>query len=100
VNRPAHPLQDQFLQHLCDEKTFVSVFLLNGIRLLGEIAHFDRYSVTVRGTSTQLIYKHAISTVVPTPRASAYPDAGDTPGGERKVIVRKKVSRAMSIKPD
>ena len=60
------PLQDTLLQHLCDGNIEVTMFLVNGIKLLGRIKRFDSFTVQlVRGTSSQVVYKHAISTVLP-----------------------------------
>lgn len=59
-------LQDTFLQHLRDSKAEVTMFLVNGIRLQGQIKMFDNFTVQlVRGNSTQIVYKHAISTIIP-----------------------------------
>ena len=62
--KPQH-LQDPFLNALRREHVPVSVFLVNGIRLQGMIESFDPYVVLLKSTVTQMIYKHAISTVVP-----------------------------------
>lgn len=60
-------LQDILLHTLRQEQIPVSMFLVNGIKLMGQIAAFDQYVVTLRsGNSSQLVYKHAISTIVPT----------------------------------
>jgi host factor-I protein len=59
-------LQDPFLNTLRKEHVPLSMFLVNGIKLMGTIESFDQYVVMLRGPSgTQLIYKHAISTVLP-----------------------------------
>jgi host factor-I protein len=62
--KPLH-LQDPFLNALRREHVPVSVFLVNGIRLQGQIESFDPHVVLLKSTVTQMIYKHAISTVVP-----------------------------------
>jgi host factor-I protein len=60
------PIQDAFLKHLCDDKLDVTMFLVNGIRLQGQIRRFDNFTVQlVRGASTQIVYKHAISAIHP-----------------------------------
>ena len=62
----ATSLQDLFLKHLRDHRVEVTIFLANGIRLQGQIRSFDRYAVhLVRGTGTQVVYKHAISAINP-----------------------------------
>lgn len=58
-------LQDPFLNLLRKEHVQVSIYLVNGIKLQGKIESFDQYVVLLRGTVTQMVYKHAISTVVP-----------------------------------
>ena len=59
-------LQDTFLKHLCDSNIDVTMFLVNGIKLLGRIRRFDSFTIQlVRGDSSQIIYKHAISTIHP-----------------------------------
>lgn len=59
-------LQDPFLNTLRKERVQVSIYLVNGIKLLGQIESFDQYVVLLKNTVTQMVYKHAISTVVPT----------------------------------
>ncbi len=66
-----HSLQDPFLNALRKERIPVSIFLVNGIKLQGQVESFDQYVVLLRNTVNQMVYKHAISTVVPArnPRA-------------------------------
>jgi host factor-I protein len=65
-------LQDPFLNALRKERIPVSIFLVNGIKLQGQIESFDQYVVLLKNTVSQMVYKHAISTVVPArnPRAN------------------------------
>lgn len=58
-------LQDPFLNALRREHVPVSLYLVNGIKLQGQIESFDQYVVLLKNTVTQMVYKHAISTVVP-----------------------------------
>ena len=58
-------LQDPFLNALRKEHVPVSIYLVNGIKLQGNIESFDQYVVLLRNTVTQMVYKHAISTIVP-----------------------------------
>ena len=60
-----HSLQDPFLNALRRERVPVSIYLVNGIKLQGQIESFDQYVVLLRNTVTQMVYKHAISTIVP-----------------------------------
>ncbi len=61
----SHSLQEPFLNALRKEKIPVSVFLVNGIKLHGHIDSFDQFVVLLKNNVNQMIYKHAISTVVP-----------------------------------
>jgi len=58
-------LQDPFLNALRKERIPVSIFLVNGIKLQGQIESFDQFVILLRNTVNQMVYKHAISTVVP-----------------------------------
>jgi host factor-I protein len=58
-------LQDPFLNTLRKEKVPVSIYLVNGIKLQGQIDSFDQFVVLLRNSVNQMVYKHAISTVVP-----------------------------------
>lgn len=60
-----HSLQDPFLNALRKERIPVSIFLVNGIKLQGQIESFDQYVVLLKNAVSQMVYKHAISTVVP-----------------------------------
>lgn len=60
-----HNLQDPFLNALRKERIAVSIFLVNGIKLQGQIESFDQFVILLKNTVSQLVYKHAISTVVP-----------------------------------
>jgi host factor-I protein len=58
-------LQDTFLNTLRKEHTPVSIFLVNGIKLQGKVDSFDQYVIMLKNTVSQMVYKHAISTIVP-----------------------------------
>jgi len=58
-------LQDPFLNVLRKERVPVSIYLVNGIKLQGQIESFDQFVVLLKNSVSQMIYKHAISTVVP-----------------------------------
>ena len=58
-------LQDPFLNALRKENVQVAIYLVNGIKLQGQIESFDQYVVLLKNTITQMVYKHAISTIVP-----------------------------------
>ena len=58
-------LQDPFLNALRRDKVPVSIFLVNGIKLQGQIESFDQFVILLKNTVSQIVYKHGISTVVP-----------------------------------
>ncbi|WP_369309058.1 RNA chaperone Hfq [Providencia rettgeri] len=58
-------LQDPFLNALRRERVPVSIYLVNGIKLQGQIESFDQFVILLKNTVSQMVYKHAISTVVP-----------------------------------
>lgn len=60
-----HMLQDPFLNALRKERVPVSIYLVNGIKLQGQIESFDQFVVLLKNSVNQLVYKHAISTIVP-----------------------------------
>lgn len=63
----AHNIQDVFLNYIRKNKTAVTIFLVNGVKLQGIITAFDSFCVLLRrDAQSQLVYKHAISTVMPT----------------------------------
>src|SRR5207244_8729471 len=64
-------LQDPFLNTLRKEHVPVSIYLLNGIKLQGLIESFDQFVVLLKNTVSQMVYKHAISTVVPARNVSS-----------------------------
>ena len=59
-------LLEPFLNALRKEKIPVSIFLVNGIKLQGQVDSFDQYVIILKNTVNQMVYKHAISTIVPT----------------------------------
>ena len=74
-------IQDGFLNSARKEKLAVTIYLLSGIKLTGRIRSFDKFSVVLESNSQeQLIFKHAISTVV-LPRASSAPAPAAAPEG-------------------
>ena len=60
-----HSIQDPYLNALRKERVPVSIYLVNGIKLQGQIESFDQFVVLLKNTVSQMVYKHAISTVVP-----------------------------------
>lgn len=75
-------LQDVFLNHVRKNKTPVTVFLVNGVKLQGIITWFDNFCVLLRRDGhSQLVYKHAISTVMPVTPVALY-DEEDSDGAD------------------
>lgn len=60
-----HTLQEPFLNLLRKERVPVAIFLVNGIKLQGQIESFDQFVVLLKNSVSQMVYKHAISTIVP-----------------------------------
>ena len=60
-----HTLQDPFLNAIRKERIPVSIFLVSGIKLQGQIESFDQFVILLKSAVSQMVYKHAISTVVP-----------------------------------
>ena len=71
-------LQDPFLNTLRKERIPVSIFLVNGIKLQGQIESFDQFVVLLKNAVSQMVYKHAISTVVPSRNVKIPPQQQDT----------------------
>jgi host factor-I protein len=70
-------LQDPFLNALRKERIPVSIYLVNGIKLQGQVESFDQFVILLKNTVSQMVYKHAISTVVPS-RAIQMPSSDDS----------------------
>ena len=77
-------LQDPFLNVLRKEKIPVSIYLVNGIKLQGQVESFDQFAVLLKNSVSQMVYKHAISTVVPARpvKLSLADDLSSGPGNE------------------
>jgi host factor-I protein len=83
-------LQEPFLNALRRDKVPVSIYLVNGIKLQGQIESFDQFVILLKNSVSQMVYKHAISTVVPgrhvhvgpAPGHEAEAEAGNEGGGE------------------
>ncbi len=75
-------LQEPFLNTLRKERVPVSIYLVNGIKLQGQIESFDQFVVLLKNSVSQMVYKHAISTVVPARnvRMQAAEDSEPEPG--------------------
>ncbi len=80
MDKPAQNIQEAFLNNARKDKTFLTIYLMSGVKLSGRIKSFDKYSVILEtNNQEQLIFKHAISTVVVSKAAHAV--AGHGAGG-------------------
>ena len=70
ANAKGAPVQDPFLNILRKEHIPVSIFLVNGIKLQGQIDSYDQFVILLKNAVNQMIYKHAISTIVPSKSVS------------------------------
>ena len=75
-------LQEPFLNALRKERIPVSIYLVNGIKLQGQIESFDQFVVLLRNSVNQMVYKHAISTVVPARNVSIASSEDEAPAAE------------------
>jgi host factor-I protein len=86
MEKQAQNIQEAFLNNARKEKTFLTIYLMSGVKLSGKIKSFDKYSVVLEtNNQEQLIFKHAISTVVVSrpfhPAPHGAPQAGAAGGG-------------------
>ena len=77
-------LQDPFLNILRREHVPVAVYLVNGIKLQGHIDSFDQYVVLLKNTVTQMVYKHAISTIMPGHPIQMFEPTDEAEGAEKQ----------------
>jgi host factor-I protein len=77
MNTKSPMLQDPFLNALRKEHVPVSIYLVNGIKLQGQVDSFDQYVILLKNTVTQMVYKHAISTIVPARAVSLASGSGE-----------------------
>jgi len=80
MDKPAQNIQDSFLNNARKEKGLVTIYLLSGVKLSGRIKSFDKYSLVLETSNQeQLIFKHAISTVVTTRAVQQHGNANHPP---------------------
>src|SRR5438045_5262523 len=85
-------VQDVFLNHIRKNKTPVTIFLVNGVKLQGIITWFDNFSVLLRrDCNSQLVYKHAISTVMPAAPVDLAPIEKAFADGQKKPVLLQEV---------
>ena len=107
MSEKAQNVQDVFLNHLRKNKTPVTIFLVNGVKLQGIVTWFDNFSVLLRRDGhSQLVYKHAISTIMPvtpvqrrarTAQAAILPPAEDA-GTLHALVVRWVESQHLTLR--
>lgn len=80
----SHSVQDIFLNTIRKDKATVTVFLVNGVKLQGVVTWFDNFSILLRrDLHVQLVYKHAISTIMPSGPLSLYDGEGENNDKEK-----------------
>lgn len=73
MDKPAQNIQDSFLNNARKEKSVITIYLLSGVKLSGRIKSFDKYSLVLEtNNQEQLIFKHAVSTVVTIKTSHSY----------------------------
>jgi len=73
MDKPAQNIQDSFLNNARKEKSVITIYLLSGVKVSGRIKSFDKYSLVLEtNNQEQLIFKHAVSTVVPVKSSHSY----------------------------
>ena len=85
MDKPAQNIQDSFLNNARKEKSVITIYLMSGVKLSGRIKSFDKYSLVLEtNNQEQLIFKHAVSTVVTLKSSHSYgaaPPAAQTQSG-------------------
>lgn len=96
-NKPTQNIQDSFLNTARKDKTVITLYLLSGVKLTGRIRSFDKYSVVLEtNNQEQLIFKHAISTVVMNkPHSGERPAA--QPVGEPRMVTPASVANGTTV---
>ena len=91
ANEKAQNVQEVFLNTVRKAKTPVTVFLVNGVKLQGIITWFDNFSVLLRRDGhTQLVYKHAISTVMPGAPIMLFDPKAEGAGGSKRCLILRR----------
>ncbi len=81
MEKPAQNIQDSFLNNARKDKIVLTIYLMSGVKLSGRIKSFDKYSLVLEtNNQEQLIFKHAISTVVTLKTAHSYREPAQPPG--------------------
>ncbi len=81
MEKPAQNIQDSFLNNARKDKVILTIYLMSGVKLSGRIKSFDKYSLVLEtNNQEQLIFKHAISTVVTQKTAHSYPSGAAVAG--------------------
>lgn len=80
-------LQDPFLNSLRKEKVPVAIYLVNGIKLQGQVESFDQFVILLKNTVSQMVYKHAVSTIVPARNVKISPSGahGGSAAGDNNI---------------
>ena len=88
MDKLAQNIQEAFLNNARKDKTFLTIYLMSGVKLSGRIRSFDKYSVVLESNNQeQLIFKHAISTVVVAKAAHTFAAASHAHGGVQSAVL-------------
>lgn len=88
MEKQAQNIQEAFLNNARKDKTFLTIYLMSGVKLSGRIRSFDKYSVVLESNNQeQLIFKHAISTVVVAKPAHLFAAASHAHGGGQSAVL-------------
>ena len=95
----AQNLQDTFLNHVRKTKTPLTIFLVNGVKLQGIVTWFDNFCLLLRRDGhSQLVYKHAISTIMPGAPIQLFEGGEDAPAGERSDWKHATGNRMLTVR--
>ncbi len=96
MDKPAQNIQDSFLNNARKDKIVLTIYLMSGVKLSGRIKSFDKYSLVLEtNNQEQLIFKHAISTVVTLKTAHSY--AGGAPSVQSSAAAGAPVSNTGGV---
>src|SRR4029078_8367798 len=94
----AQNLQDTFLNHVRKNKTPLTIFLVNGVKLQGVVTWFDNFCVLLRRDGhSQLVYKHAISTIMPGHPIQLFEGADEPPAGDKVYLELRRRDQASDL---
>jgi host factor-I protein len=93
-------LQDPYLNALRREKVPVAIYLVNGIKLQGQIDSFDQFVILLKNTVSQMVYKHAISTVVPARNVNLTQATPSNQSSDEKSVIESEIETETDANGD